>query len=172
MTRFTVNNHILLRFAEEDDVPLILEFIKGLAEYENLLDQVSATEENIRRYVFREKTVETLLAEYDGAPAGFALFFHNFSTFLGRPGIFIEDIFVKPEFRGEGIGKALLSFIARIGLERNIGRLEWNCLEWNEPSKNFYKSQGARQMREWTMFRIAGDTIRSLAKAVSVTPIS
>jgi GNAT superfamily N-acetyltransferase len=147
-----------------------LEFIRGLAEYEHLLDQVSATEEDVRQYVFREKIVEVIIAEYDDAPAGFSLFFHNFSTFLGKPGIFVEDIFVKPELRGKGIGKALLSFLARLGLERNIGRLEWNCLDWNEPSKQFYENLGARQMSEWTGFRISGDTIKDLAEAVLVTP--
>jgi GNAT superfamily N-acetyltransferase len=170
MTRFTVNTRLRLRFAKEEDAPLILEFIRNLAEYEHLLDQVSAAEENIRHYMFREKIIEVIIAEYDGAPAGFALFFHNFSTFLGKPGIFVEDIFVKPELRGKGIGRALLSFLARVGQERNIGRLEWNCLDWNEPSKQFYKSQGARQMSEWTIFRVTGDNIKNLAEAVPVTP--
>ncbi|MDR0656643.1 MAG: GNAT family N-acetyltransferase [Treponema sp.] len=171
MTYCTANKHTRLRFAEEEDIPLILEFIRGLAEYEHLLDQVIATEESIGRYVFREKMVEVIIAEYDNVPAGFALFFHNFSTFLGKPGIFVEDIFVKPELRSKGIGKALLSFIARIGLERDIGRLEWNCLEWNESSKQFYKSLGARQMQEWTIFRVTGGAVKNLAETVLVTPV-
>jgi GNAT superfamily N-acetyltransferase len=160
--RFTVDEHTVLRFAGEDDASLLLEFIRSLAEYEDLLDQVEATEEGLRRTVFREKRAEVIIGEYDGDPVGFALFFHNYSTFTGKPGVYIEDIFVKPEYRGRGLGKALLRFIAGIAAERNCGRLEWACLDWNEPSVAFYKSQGARPLTEWTTYRVAGDTLREL----------
>jgi GNAT superfamily N-acetyltransferase len=146
MRRFKVDEHTILRFGGEDDAPLLLEFIRSLAEYERLSDQVEATVEGLRESVFREKMAEVVFCEYDGDPAGFALFFHNYSTFLGRPGIYIEDIFVKPGYRGRGLGKLLLHFIAGIAAERNCGRLEWACLDWNEPSIAFYKSQGARPL--------------------------
>ncbi|GHV16995.1 N-acetyltransferase [Spirochaetia bacterium] len=175
MGHFQIDDHIAIRNAEEGDVSLIREFIRGLAEYERLLDQVEASEADLRRYLFRDRVAEVVIAEYQEAPqgsqtpagppipAGFALFFHNFSTFLGRPGIYIEDLFVKPEFRGKGLGKALLSFVARIAAERNCGRLEWSCLDWNEPSIAFYQRQGARPLSEWTGFRVTGDALRNLA---------
>jgi GNAT superfamily N-acetyltransferase len=158
-----------LRFAEKDDVPLILDFIRSLADYEHLLDQVQATEEGLRRFIFEEKKAEVIICDYrDGAdgeefrPAGFALFFSNFSTFLGKPGIFIEDLFVKPELRGRGLGRALLAFTARLAAERGCGRLEWACLNWNEPSIAFYKSQGARPLSEWTTYRVTGGALLKL----------
>ena len=163
MRRFKVDEHIILRFGGEDDAPLLLEFVRSLAEYEQLLDQVEATVEGLRGSVFREKMAEVVFCEYDGSPAGFALFFHNYSTFLGRPGIYIEDIFVKPGHRGRGLGKLLLRFVAGIAAERNCGRLEWACLDWNEPSIAFYKSQGARPLDEWTTYRVTGDALRQLA---------
>jgi GNAT superfamily N-acetyltransferase len=153
---------IRLRYAEEGDTPLILEFIRALAEYEHLLDQVTADEAGLRRFIFQEKKAEVIICEYEGAPAGFALFFHNFSTFVGKPGIYIEDLFVKPLFRGKGLGKALLSSIARIAAERDCGRLEWACLNWNEPSIAFYKSQGAAPLEEWTTYRLRGEKIKAL----------
>jgi GNAT superfamily N-acetyltransferase len=162
MNRFPVDEHRLLRFAEAEDTPLLLEFIRALAEYENLLDQVKATEGDLRRFLFEEKKAEALICEYDERPAGFALFFHNFSTFIGRPGIYIEDLFVKPELRGKGLGKLLLNFIAKLAVDRNCGRLEWACLNWNEPSINFYKSQGARPLSEWTTYRVVGEALRAL----------
>jgi GNAT superfamily N-acetyltransferase len=165
MKEFRINDHILLRCAEEKDTALILAFIRGLAEYEHLRDMMEAGEEDLRKYIFREKLAEVLIAEYDTVPAGFALFFHNFSTFLGRPGIYIEDLFVKPEFRGKGLGKSLFSFLAKTAVERNCGRLEWACLNWNEPSIQFYKSQGARPLDEWTTYRITGEGIKKLAEA-------
>jgi GNAT superfamily N-acetyltransferase len=161
--RIKVDEHTVLRFGGEDDAPLLLEFIRALAEYEHLPDQVEATEEGLRGSVFREKRAEVVFCEYDGSPAGFVLFFHNYSTFLGRPGIYIEDIFVKPEYRGRGLGKLLLRFAAGIAAERNCGRLEWACLDWNEPSIAFYRSQGARPLTEWTTWRVTGEALRKLA---------
>ncbi|GHU70654.1 N-acetyltransferase [Spirochaetia bacterium] len=158
-----VDEHTRLRFASAEDAELVLEFVCLLAEYEHLLDQAQATVEDFRKYVFEEKKAEVIIVEYDGQPAGFALFFHNFSTFLGRPGIYIEDLFVKPEFRGRGLGKLLLAFIAHLATERNCGRLEWSCLDWNEPSIAFYKSQGARPMSEWTAYRVTGQELEELA---------
>jgi GNAT superfamily N-acetyltransferase len=152
-----------LRFGEEADIPLILEFIRGLAEYEHLLDQVEADAEGLRRWVFREKKAEVIIAEYQGTPAGFALFFHNFSTFLGKPGIYIEDLFVKPALRGRGLGKVMLAFIARLALDRGCGRLEWACLDWNEPSIAFYKSRGAQPLSDWTTYRVSGEGIAKMA---------
>jgi GNAT superfamily N-acetyltransferase len=164
MNTFQINEHILLRFAEEKDIALILEFIRGLAEYEHLLDTVKIQEADIKEYVFEKKLIEVVIGEYDGTPAGFALFFHNYSTFVGRPGIFIEDLFVKPELRGKGLGKILFSFLAQIAVERKCGRLEWSCLNWNKPSIEFYKSQGAKAMDEWTTYRVTGDGIKKLAE--------
>ena len=167
MRKFRVGDHILLRFAEKKDTALILECIRGLAEYEHLLDKVEASEANLKRYIFKEKKIEVIIAEYDGAPAGFALFFHNFSTFLGRPGIYIEDLFVKPAYRGKGLGKLLLGFLARLAMERGCGRLEWACLDWNEPSIQFYKSQGAQPLDEWTTYRITGERLEKLAESAA-----
>jgi GNAT superfamily N-acetyltransferase len=164
MGYFRINADAVLRDAKEQDTSLILEFIRGLAEYEHLLDQVSATEDDLAKYLFRDHIAEVLICEYQGKPAGFALYFHNLSTFLGRPGIYIEDLFVKPEYRGKGLGKALFSRIAAIAAERNCGRLEWACLDWNEPSIKFYKSQGGQPMDEWTTYRISGDALKRLAE--------
>jgi GNAT superfamily N-acetyltransferase len=118
----------------------------------------------LKKYLFAGKMAEAIICEYRGAPAGFALYFHNFSTFLGRPGIYIEDLFVKPEFRGKGLGKLLLSFVAGAAVKRDCGRLEWACLNWNDPSIAFYKSQGARPLSEWTTYRVTGDDLRKLAE--------
>jgi GNAT superfamily N-acetyltransferase len=165
MENLQANDHVLLRFAEEKDTALILEFIRGLAEYEQLLDMLEVKEADIKKYAFEEKLIEVVIGEYDGTPAGFVLFYNNFSTFLGKPGIYIEDIFVKSEFRGKGLGKTLFSFIAKIAVERNCGRMEWNCLNWNKPSIDFYKNQGANSLDEWRIFRITGDGIKKLADA-------
>jgi GNAT superfamily N-acetyltransferase len=159
-----MDTQIAVRGAEEKDAPLILELVKSLAGYERLLAEVSATEEDMRRFIFKEKKAEALIGEYAGYAAGFALFFHTFSTFVGKPGIYIEDIFVKPEFRGKGLGKLLLSSIAKIAAHRECGRLEWACLDWNEPSIAFYKSQGARPLTDWTTYRLNGQAIRDLGK--------
>jgi len=168
MDCFQVDDHVLLRFAKENDVAIILDFIRSLAKYENLLDMVEITEADLKKYLFECKLIEVIIGEYDGIPAGYALFFHNFSTFLGKPGIFIEDIFVKPEFRGKGLGKIFFGFIAKIAAERNCGRLEWTCLDWNKPSIEFYKKQGARPLEEWTIYRVTGDEIMKLKENCSL----
>lgn len=152
-----------IRFAEEKDISLILNFIKELADYEKLLHEVVATEEILMESLFRRKVAEVIIAEYKGEPIGFALFFHNFSTFLGKPGIYLEDLYIKPEMRGRGYGKTLLSFLAKLALERNCGRFEWWCIDWNEPSIEFYKSIGAEPMDEWTVYRVHGDALTDLA---------
>jgi GNAT superfamily N-acetyltransferase len=153
-----------LRFADEKDTVLILGFIKELAEYENMIDKVIATEEILREALFNRKAAEVILGEYEGKPVGFALFFHNFSTFLGQAGIYLEDLFVKPEMRGKGIGKIMLSYLAKLAIERKCGRLEWWCLDWNEASIKFYKKMGAIPMDEWTVFRVSDNPLLELAE--------
>jgi len=152
------------RYAGEQDAALILHFIRGLAEYENMLDDVVATEELLREWIFEKKKAEVIFALEEGKEVGFALFFHNFSTFLGRAGLYLEDLFVLPEYRGKGYGKGLLRQLARIALERGCGRLEWCCLDWNKPSIDFYLSLGAQPMQEWTVYRLTGDTLRDMAR--------
>jgi GNAT superfamily N-acetyltransferase len=155
-----------IREARESDVPQILQFIRDLAEYEKLAHLVVASEEQLHATLFGSSPfAEVLIAEEDGTPAGFALFFHNYSTFLAQPGIYLEDLFVKPEYRGRGYGKALLARLAQIARERNCGRVEWAVLDWNEPSIAFYKSLGARPMEEWRTFRLTGEALERLAKA-------
>jgi GNAT superfamily N-acetyltransferase len=152
-----------IREAAEEDVPLILSLIRELAEYERLSDEVVATEDGLRESLFGERRyAEVLIAEHDGAPAGFALFFHNFSTFLGKPGIYLEDLYVRPEFRGSGIGRQLLVKLAHLALERGCGRLEWSVLDWNEPSIGFYMQLGAVAMDDWTIYRVSGHALRKL----------
>lgn len=151
-----------LRFAEEKDTALILKFIKALAEYEKLLDMVVATEDRLRESLFIKKAAEVVIGEYEGKSVGFALFFHNYSTFLGQAGIYLEDLFILPEMRGRGMGKIMLSFLAKLALERNCGRLEWWVLDWNEPSIRFYKKMGAVPMDEWTVFRVTGQKLTDL----------
>lgn len=153
-----------LSFAEEKDVGLILDFIKELAIYEKMLDDVVATEESLKEFLFHKKMAEVLIGEYDNKPVAFALFFHNFSTFLGRPGIYLEDLYVKPEMRGRGIGKNILAYLAKLCIERKCGRLEWSCLDWNEPSIEFYKKMGAVPMDEWTVYRLSGNALEKLGK--------
>lgn len=153
------------RFARPGDEGRILEFIRALAEYEKMLPEVVATEELLREWIFEKKKAEVLFAVAEGQEVGFALFFHNFSTFLGRAGIYLEDLFVLPEQRGRGYGKALLTELGRIAAERGCGRLEWWCLDWNRPSIDFYLSLGAEPMSDWTTYRIAGDTLKALAEA-------
>jgi GNAT superfamily N-acetyltransferase len=146
------------------DVPEILRLIRALAEYEKLSHEVVATEDGLHEALFGVRPVgEALLAVIDGRPIGFALFFANLSTFLGRAGIYLEDLFVEPEFRGRGIGRALLHAVAKIAVERNCGRLEWSVLDWNTPAIEFYKRAGARPMDEWTIFRLTGESLRSFA---------
>ena len=155
-----------IRPATADDVPLILSFIRALAVYERLEHLVVATEEGLRATLFgNPRFAEVLIASEGDEPAGFALFFHNYSTFLGCPGIYLEDLFVKPEMRGRGFGKALLVRLAQIARERGCGRVEWAVLDWNEPSINFYKALGAKPMDEWTTFRLTGDALERLATA-------
>lgn len=152
------------RFAQENDVSTILYFIKELAAYEKMADEVVATEELLKEWIFDKKKAEVIFALEDGKEIGFALFFHNFSTFLGRAGIYLEDLYVMPECRGKGYGKRLLKELARIAVERGCGRLEWWCLDWNQSSIDFYLSLGAEPMKDWTVYRIAGDTLRTLAE--------
>ncbi len=153
-----------LRYADESDTALILDFIKELAIYEKMLDQVVATEEGLRDSLFCRKAAEVIIGEYEGKPVGFALFFHNFSTFLGQAGLYLEDLYVKPEMRGKGMGKIMLAFLAGLALERNCGRLEWWVLDWNEPSIRFYKKLGAVPMDEWTVYRVTGNNLKVLGE--------
>lgn len=156
--------NLKIRTAVLEDVPLILQFIKDLADYEGLLDEVVATEEILRSSLFEKKQAEVIIAEYDTKPIGFALFFHNFSTFLGKANLYLEDLFVKPEARGLGAGKALLACLAKIAVDRDCGRLDWWCLDWNESSIRFYKQMGAVPMSDWTVYRVDGDRLPALAK--------
>jgi len=153
-----------VRNASEEDVPLILDLIRELAEYEKLSHEVVATEDGLRRSLFGERpAAEVLIGEFEGRPAAFALFFHNFSTFLGKPGIYLEDLYVRPRFRGRGMGKAMLVRLAKLARERGCGRLEWSVLDWNEPSIRFYESLGAVAMTDWTVHRVTGEALDSLA---------
>jgi GNAT superfamily N-acetyltransferase len=154
-----------IRDAVESDVPLILQFIRDLAVYEKLEHRVVATEERLRETLFgARRYAEVIIGEEDGAPAGFALFFHNYSTFLARPGIYLEDLFVKPEARGRGYGKALLARLAVLAIERECGRVEWAVLDWNAPAIDFYKSLGAVPLDDWIIFRLTGDALETLAR--------
>ena len=153
------------RYATEQDVPLILYFIRSLAEYEHMADEVVATEALLQEWIFEKRKAEVIFALEDGKETGFALFFHNFSTFLGRAGIYLEDLFVLPEYRGKGYGKGLIQTLARIAVERGCGRLEWWCLDWNTPSIEFYRSLGAVPMDEWTVYRITGNTLLELGSS-------
>ena len=155
---------IRFRFAQEEDCRLILKFIKSLAKYEKMSDEVVATEEILREWLFMKKKAEVIFALDGEKEVGFALFFHNFSTFLGRAGIYLEDLYVRPSYRGKGYGKALLIKLAQIAVTRGCGRLEWACLDWNKPSIDFYKSLGAVPMDEWTVYRVSGKTLEKMAK--------
>ena len=152
------------RFAKREDTDLILYFIKELALYEKMLDEVVADEKILEEWIFDKQKAEVIFVTENEKEVGFALFFHNFSTFLGRAGIYLEDLFVLPEFRGRGYGKALLKRLAAIAVERGCGRLEWWCLDWNKPSIDFYLSLGAEPMSDWTTYRITGDTLRRMAE--------
>ena len=152
------------RDAQREDTPLILGFIRGLAEYEKMLNDVVADEKTLEEWIFDKQKAEVIFVLENGKEVGFALYFHNFSTFLGRAGIYLEDLFVKPEHRGKGYGKALLRKLAQTAVERGCGRLEWWCLNWNKPSIDFYLSLGAEPMTDWTVYRIAGDTLTELAE--------
>lgn len=150
---------ITFRMAQPEDTALILHFIKGLAVYEKMEDQVVATEELLTEWLFEKQKAEVVIGEAKGKPVGFALFFHNFSTFLGRAGIYLEDLFVEPSERGKGYGKALLTHLAQLAVERGCGRLEWSCLDWNQPSIDFYLSMGAERMDDWTTYRLTGEKL-------------
>ena len=155
---------VRIRDAELADVPLIADLIRGLARYERLEDQVVMTEERLTASLFGERRyAETIIAEDDGEPVGFALFFHNYSTFLAQPGVYLEDLFVVPERRGGGVGRALLERLAQIAVDRGCGRLEWAVLDWNEDAIGFYKRLGATPNSDWTVYRLTGDSLRSLA---------
>ncbi len=151
------------RYAQRKDTSIILQFIRELAEYEGLLDEVVADESILEEWIFDKQKAEVVFVIVDGKEIGFALFFHNFSTFLGRAGIYLEDLYIRQEYRGQGYGKALLKKLAAIAVERKCGRLEWWCLDWNRPSIDFYLSLGAEPMSDWTVYRIAGDTLNNLA---------
>lgn len=158
-----MKNEISIRKANISDVPLILSLIREIAEYEKLLNEVVATENDIKKNLFGEKKyAEVLIAEYENEPAGQALFFHNFSTFIGRPGIYLEDLFVRPKFRAKGIGKALLLELIKLAKQRNCGRVEWCVLDWNEQAISFYKKLGAVSMDDWSVFRVTEDKFEKI----------
>ena len=152
------------RYAEEKDAALILQFIKALAEYEKMSDEVIADEKLLTEWIFEKQKAEVIFVLEKNKEVGFALFFHNFSTFLGRAGIYLEDLFVLPKYRGKGLGKSLLKKLASIAVERGCGRLEWCCLDWNQPSIDFYLSLGAKPLSDWTIYRVTGDTLQKLAE--------
>ncbi|MFT4145159.1 MAG: GNAT family N-acetyltransferase [Mobilitalea sp.] len=154
---------LTFRHANRSDTPLILQFIKELADYEKMLDEVIATEELLNEWLFDKKNAEVIFAIKDEIEVGFALFFHNFSTFLGRSGLYLEDLYVKSEYRGYGYGKSILKKLAQIAVERGCGRLEWWCLDWNKPSIDFYLSLGAEPMNDWTVYRLTGNTLKEMA---------
>ena len=161
----TSDTRITLRFATADDAGLILDFIRQLADFEKMTDEVVTDEDQLRQSLFGERQVaEVVIASFEGEPAGFALFFHNFSTFLGRSGIYLEDLFVIPKLRGHGIGQILLSHLAKIAVERGCGRFEWSVLDWNTDAIRFYERLSAKPMDEWTVFRIAGEALQELAQ--------
>lgn len=155
---------IKFRFATVDDVPLILSFIKELAAYEKMSDEVTATEDLLRERIFDKRRAEVLFALENGIEIGFALFFHNFSTFLGKDGIYLEDLYIKEKYRGKGYGRAIISELAKIAVERDCGRLEWWCLDWNKASIDFYLKLGAEPMNDWTVYRLDEKHLRELAK--------
>lgn len=154
---------LTFRYAQEQDCEKILFFIRELAKYEKMEDDVIATPELLREWIFEKRKAEVIFPVVNGEEIGYALFFHNFSTFLGRAGMYLEDLFIMPQHRGKGYGKATLKELARIAVQRGCGRLEWSCLDWNKPSINFYLSLGAEAMDEWTVYRLTGDTLRKMA---------
>ena len=158
------SGQLSFRYAQEEDAEKILFFICALAEYEKMEHDVVATPQLLKEWIFEKKKAEVIFPVVDGKEIGFALFFHNFSTFLGRAGLYLEDLYILEEYRGGGYGKATLKELARIARERGCGRLEWWCLDWNTPSIDFYLSIGARPMDEWTTYRLAGDTLRDMAE--------
>lgn len=169
MTKYyeTGNADLKIRTAEQKDAPLILELIKGLAEYEKMSDKVSVTAEQLRENLFEKKQAEVLIAEYKGEEIGYAMFFSNFSSFIGKAGLYLEDLFIRPEARGCGAGKALFACVAEIAAERNMEKVEWACLDWNEPSIRFYNQLGARPLDEWKIYRLSGEALPALAALIS-----
>ncbi len=159
-----MNNEFTMRFALEKDIRVVLDLIKELSVYEKLEDQVVATEGLLKEWIFTKQKAEVILAELDGIPIGYALFFYNFSTFQGRSGIYLEDIYIRPENRGNGYGKALFKKVASLTVERKCGRMEWFVLDWNKPSIDFYLSMGAKPMDGWTIYRLEGETLDNAAK--------
>ena len=158
---------LFIRQATEHDVPLLLDFIRAIAEYEKRLQEVVATEKSIRESLFgKQSTAEGLIAEHENEPVAFAVYFHNFSTFMGRRGLYLEDLFVKPEFRRQGIGKNLLAHLAKIAVDRGCRRFEWSALDWNEPAIRFYEELGAQKMEQYRLFRITGTALEQLAASV------
>ena len=155
-----------IRLAEESDTGLVLEFIRKLARYEGMLDQVEATEEVLHDSLFVKHQAEVIIGEYEGNPVAFALFFHNFSTFLGKANLYLEDLYVEEEFRGKGLGRSMFACLAKIAVERGCGRLDWWCLDWNASSIAFYKRMGAKPMSDWTVYRIDGVTLEDLARSL------
>lgn len=159
----STNNTLKIRNATKEDVPLIVQFIKEIADYEKLSHEVIATESIVFESLFgKEKSAEVVIGEFENKPVGYAIFFHNFSTFLGRKGLYLEDLFVRPEYRGKGFGKKLLLHLVKIAKERNCGRMEWSVLNWNTPAIEFYQSLGAKPMDGWTVYRLDSDTISKL----------
>ncbi len=154
-----------VRFAKKEDAKIVFNMIRELAEYEKLLDHFEATEELVRESLFRRNVAETLIGEFKHEPVSYAIFFYNISSFLGRIGIFIEDLYVKPEMRGKGFGKVMFSFIAKLAVERNCGRLEWACLDWNKPAITFYKKMNAVPLEDWTIYRVVGEDLKELANS-------
>ena len=155
-----IDKPLTFRYADKTDTPLILNFIMELARYEKLENEVVATEASLEEWIFEQKKAEVIFAVVENKEVGFALFFHSFSTFLGRAGIYLEDLYILPEYRGYGYGKGILRKLAQIAVERGCGRLEWWCLDWNKPSIDFYLSLGAQAMKDWTVYRITGDTLK------------
>ena len=163
-----MSEQLRIRFATADDVPLILTLIRGLAEYERLANEAVVTEADVRASLFGDRpAAEVLIAEVGNDAAGFALFFHNYSTFLGKHGLYLEDLFVFPAHRGRGIGRALMQRLAQVAVERECGRFEWWVLDWNEPAIRFYESLGARAMSDWTVYRLTGEPLERLASESS-----
>lgn len=158
-----MESDIRIRFANESDISLIIKFIKELAKYEKILNEVTSSERILSETLFQKKYAEVIIAEINEDPIGFALFFHNFSTFTGKPGIYIEDLFIKERFQGKGYGKKIFSFLANLAIERKCSRLEWWVLDWNANAINFYESLGAKAMDEWTVFRISESKLADLA---------
>jgi len=152
-----------IRKAEKNDISVVLGFIRELAVYEKLLDEVTASEDILRENIVEKKYAEVIFGELDSVPVGFALYFHNFSTFLGKPGIYLEDLYVREEYRGRGFGKKLLAHLAGLAVERGCGRLEWSVLDWNKPAIDFYLSIGAKPMDDWTVFRLTGQKLKNLS---------